>query len=158
MRGYGGPAETGLAVERGEIQMAMQSYELMSSQHPDWISDKKVNMLVQYSMTRHPKLPNVPTILDVSTTEEQKQVWSLLLKPVVLGYGFGVAQIPADRLAILRKAFDDMLKDPEFAAEAAKSNLAFEPMSGVELDKAAAEMFQANPKTVATVKLLMSPP
>ena len=57
------------------------------------------------------------------------------LKPVVVGYGFGVAPIPADRLAILRKAFDAMLKDPEFLAEAAKSNLIIEPMSGAELDK-----------------------
>ena len=158
MRGYDGPAATALAVERGEVQMAMQSRDLMMSQHPDWIRDKKVNLLVQYNLNRHPELPNVPTILDVSTTEEQKELWRLLLKPVVMGYPFGVVAIPEDRLAVLRKAFDEMLKDPDFLAEAAKTNLAIEPMSGVELDKVVAEMFEANPKTVAAVKSLMSPP
>ena len=158
MRGYTGPPETALALERGEVQMAMQSWDLLSIKHPDWIREKKINALVQYNPVRHSKLPDVPTILDVSTTEEQKQVWRQVLKPVVVGYGFGVAPIPADRLAILRKAFDDMLKDPEFLAEAAKSNLNIEPMSGAELDKVVAEMFEADPKTIATVKSLMSPP
>ena len=82
----------------------------------------------------------------------------MLLKPVVMGYPFGVAPIPADRLAILRKAFDDMIKDPEFLADAAKTSMEIEPMSGVELDKVVADMFEAEPKTVAAVKKLMSPP
>ena len=158
MRGYSGPPETALAVERGEIQMAMQSWDLLNSKHPDWIRDKTINPLVQYNPVRHAKLPNVPTILEVSTTEEQKQVWGQVLKPVVVGYGFGVAPIPADRLAILRTGFDAMLKDPELLAEAEKAKLPIEPMSGAELDKVIAEMFTADPKTMATVKKLMSPP
>ena len=158
MRGYNGPAETSLALERGEVQMALQPWDLLTSQHPDWIRDKKVNILVQYNLDRHPELPNIPTIMDVSTTQQQKDVWRLLLKPVVMGYAFGVTQIPADRLAILRKAFDDMVKDPEFQADATRSNLLLEPMSGVELDNVVADMFKADAKTVAAVKSLMSPP
>lgn len=158
MRGYSGPPETALAVERGEVQMAMQSWDLLNAKHPDWIRDKKIIPLVQYNPVRHTKLPDVPTILEVSTTDEQKQVWSQVMKPVVVGYGFGVAPIPADRLEILRKGFDAMLKDPELLAEAEKARLPIEPMSGAELDKAVAEMFTADPKTIATVKTLMSPP
>jgi tripartite-type tricarboxylate transporter receptor subunit TctC len=158
MRGYSGPPETALAVERGEVQMAMQSWDLLNNKHPDWIRDNKINALVQYNPVRHAKLPDVPTILEVSVTDEQKQVWSQVLKPVVVGYGFGVAPIPADRLAILRNAFDAMLKDPELLAEAAKAKLPIEPMSGAELDKVVAEMFEADPKTMATVKKLLSPP
>ena len=158
MRGYSGPPETALAVERGEVQMAMQSWDLLNNKHPDWIRDKKIIALVQYNPVRHAKLPDVPTILDVSTTDEQKQVWRQVLKPVVVGYGFGVAPIPADRLAILRKAFDAMLQDPELLAEAEKAKLPIEPMSGADVDKVVAEMFEADPKTMATVKKLLSPP
>jgi tripartite-type tricarboxylate transporter receptor subunit TctC len=158
MKGYKGTADTALAFERGEIQMGLQPWDLLSRKHPDWIRDKKINLLVQYNLDRHAELQNVPTIIDVSTTDDQKEVWRLLLRPVVIGYAFGVAPIPADRLAILRKAFEDMLKDPEFLAESAKANLAVEPMSGAELDKVAADMFNADPKAVATVKSLMSPP
>lgn len=156
LRGYKGTADTALAMERGEIQMAMKSWDLLRNQHPDWLRDKKINLLVQYNLTRHPELPDVPTIMDVSTTEEQKQVWGLLLRPVVIGYAYGVAPIPADRLAILRKAFDAMFKDPEFVAEAAKINLTIEPATGAELDKVAADMFKADPKAVAMVKTLMA--
>ena len=54
MRGYDGPAATALAMERGEVQMVMQSRALLASQHPDWIRDKKINVLVQYNLNRIP--------------------------------------------------------------------------------------------------------
>ena len=157
MRGYKGTADTALAFERGEIQMGLLPYDLMRTKYPTWISDKKINLLVQYNLARHPELQDVPTIVDVSTTEEQKEVWRLLLRPVVIGYAYGVAPIPDDRRAILSRAFENMLKDPEFLAEAAKINLNIEPMRGAELDKVAADMFNANSGTVATVKSLISP-
>ena len=156
MRGYKGTADTSLAFERGEIEMALKPWNVLSTQQADWIREKKINLLVQYNLERHPELPNVPTILDVSTSEQQKNVWGLLLRPVAIGYAYGVAQIPAERLAILRKAFDDMVKDPEFLAEAAKANLVIEPMSGAAVDKVAADMFRADPKTVEKVKSLMA--
>jgi hypothetical protein len=94
-----------------------------------------------------------PRCLHDRTTK--KKVWSLLLRPVAVGYAYGVAQIPAERLAILRKAFDDMLKDAEMRAEAAKMNLPIEGMSGADVDKIAAEMFNADAKTIETVKSLI---
>ena len=155
MRGYKGTADTSLAFERGEIEMALKPWNVLSSQHAEWIREKKINVLVQYNLERHPELPNVPTILDVSRNEQQKQVWGLLLRPVAIGYAYGVAQIPADRLAILRKAFDDMLKDAEMRSEGAKMNLPIEGMSGSDVDKIATEMFNADAKAIETVKSLI---
>ena len=148
MRGYKGTADTSLAFERGEIEMALKPWNVLSSQHAEWIREKKINVLVQYNLERHPELPNVPTILDVSTTEQQKKVWDLLLRPVAIGYAYGVAQIPAERLANLRKAFDDMLRDAEMRAEATKMNLPIEGMSGSDVDKIATEMFNADAKAI----------
>ena len=157
LRGYQGAQDLALAVERGELQMATMNWDLLRNQHAHWLRDKKVNILVQFNLDRHPELPDVPTILDVSKTEEQKQVWGLLLRPVVIGYSYGVVPgVPADRLAILRKAFDDMVKDPEFLAEAKKMNLPIEPETGATLDKFVATMFQVDPKNVETVKSLMA--
>jgi tripartite-type tricarboxylate transporter receptor subunit TctC len=157
LSGYQGTADTALAMERGEIQMGMMNWDLLRNQYANWLRDKKVNLLVQYNLDRHRELSNVPTIIDVSTTEEQKQVWGLLLRPVVIGYSYGVAPgVPADRLAILRKAFDDMVKDPEFTAEAQKMNLPIEPETGANLEKVVAAMFQANRSAVDTVKSLMA--
>ena len=155
LRGYKGSTDTAVAMERGEIEMALLSWELLRNQHSDWIRANKINLLVQYNPERHPEIPNVPTILDVSKTEDQKQIWRLLLKPVVTGYALGTAPgVPNDRLDILRKAFHAMIDDPQFRRDAAKINLAIEPDSAASLQAGIVDMFQADPNTVATVKSL----
>jgi tripartite-type tricarboxylate transporter receptor subunit TctC len=157
LTGYKGTSDTALAIERGEVQMAMMSWDLLRNQRAEWLRDKKINLLVQYNTDRHPEIANVPTIFEVSKTEEQKQIWSLILQPVVIGYSIGVApDVPADRLAILRKAYEAMVKDQEFLDDAKKVNLPIEPMSGEGLGKAVAEMFKADASAVETAKTLMS--
>lgn len=156
LTGYKGTADTALAIERGEVQMAMMSWDLLRNQRSEWVRDKKINLLVQYNVNRHPEIAQVPTIFEVSKTEEQKQIWRLVLQPVVIGYAIGVAPgLPADRLAMLRKAYLAMIADDEFKAEAGKMNLPIEPMSGEDLGKVVLEMFQAEPRVVETAKTLM---
>jgi tripartite-type tricarboxylate transporter receptor subunit TctC len=158
LRGYKGSTDTAIALERGEIEMVLQPWELLRNQHSDWLREKKVNVLVQYNAERHPELSNVPTILDVSKTDAQKQVWRLLLKPVVTGYAFGTAPgVPQDRLDTLRKAFQAMMDDQQFRLDAAKMNLAIEPDSAASLQAGVVDMFQGEPNTVATVKSLILP-
>jgi tripartite-type tricarboxylate transporter receptor subunit TctC len=155
--GYKGTADTTLALERGEIDMASKNWELIRTQHIDWLKDKKVNLVVQFGLTRHPELPNVPTILDVSKTEEQKQVWRVILSPVAIGYAYSVAPgVPADRVAMLRKAFDEMLKDADFKADAEKAKLDLEPASGADLEQSVQAMFKADAGAVAVVKSLLA--
>lgn len=156
LRGYQGTADTALALERGEIEMAMKNWDLIRNQHGDWLRDKKINLLVQYNLQRHRELPDLPTILDVSKTEEQKQVWRLLLSPVAIGYALSMAPgIPADRVTILRKAFDAMMQDPELKADAEKAKLELESMSGENLELAVQAMFKADAAAVAQAKELL---
>ena len=158
LRGYQGTADTALAMERGEIEMAMKNWDLIRNQHADWLRDKKINLLVQYNLSRHPELPNVPTILDVARTEEEKQVWRLLLSPIAIGYALAMApDNPADRVAILRKAFDAMVKDPEFIADAEKAKLSIDPLPGSEIDKQVKVMFAADAKAVSAATDLLKP-
>jgi len=158
LRGYQGTADTALAMERGEIEMAMKNWELIRNQHADWLRDKKINLLVQYNLDRHRGLPDVPTILDVSKTEEQKQVWRVLLSPVAIGYALSMAPgVPDDRVATLRKAFDAMATDPEFRADAEKAKLEIDPMSGADLEKPVQAMFKADANAVAAAKALLAP-
>jgi len=155
--GYRGTAEATLALERGEIDMALKNWELIRNNHDDWLKDKKINLIVQYNLERHPELPNVPTILDVSKTEQQKQVWRVLLSPVAIGYALSMAPgVPADRVAIVRKAFDAMVKDPEFKGDAEKAKLDLEPASGEQLEQSVQAMFKADAAAVAEVKALLA--
>jgi tripartite-type tricarboxylate transporter receptor subunit TctC len=154
--GYSGTAETTLALERGEIDMAMQNWEFLRRNNADWIKEKKINMIVQYGTRRHPELPDVPTIMELAKTEEQKQVWTLFLMSGGIGYSLTFPpDVPADRVALVRKAFLAMAKDPEIAAEAAKMNLPIEPVGGEELAKTVDSVYKLEPAAVSKAKALL---
>ena len=154
--GYSGTAETTMALERGEIDMAMQNWEFLRRNNADWIKDKKINMIVQYATQRHPELPNVPTIMELSKTEEQKQVWTLFLMSGDIGYSLTMpADVPAERVALVRKAFDAMAKDADMQAEAARLNLPVDPISGQELVKKVDSVFALEPAAINKAKALM---
>jgi tripartite-type tricarboxylate transporter receptor subunit TctC len=154
--GYSGTAETTMALERGEIDMAMQNWEFLRRNNADWIKEKKINMIVQYATQRHRELPDVPTIMELSKTEEQKQVWTLLLMSGDIGYSLTMpADVPADRVALVRKAFDEMAKDAEMQAEASKLNLPVDPIGGQELKKTVESVFQLEPSAINKAKTLL---
>jgi tripartite-type tricarboxylate transporter receptor subunit TctC len=154
--GYSGTAETTLALERGEIDMAMQNWEFLRRNNADWIREKKINMIVQYGDKRHPELPNVPTIMELSKTDEQRQTWSLFLTGGSIGYSltFG-PEVPADRVALVRKAFTAMAADPEFKAEAAKLNLPVEPVAGEDLAKSVDAVFKLEAGAINKAKAIL---
>jgi tripartite-type tricarboxylate transporter receptor subunit TctC len=154
--GYSGTAETTLALERGEIDMAMQNWEFLRRNNADWLRDKKINLIVQYGEKRHSELPNVPTIMELAKTDEQRQVWSLFLMSGGIGYSLAMTPgVPADRVALVRKAFLEMAKDPELQAEAAKANLPIEPIGGEALEKSIQAVFKLEPAAIEKAKSLL---
>jgi tripartite-type tricarboxylate transporter receptor subunit TctC len=154
--GYKGTAETTLALERGEIDMALQNWENLRRNSVDWLRDKKINLIVQYGLQRHPELPDVPSIMELAKNEEQRQVWTLLLRPSTIGYSLALPPgVPADRVALLRKAFTDMANDPGMRAEAEKINLPVEPVSGETLEQSVHSLFKIDPKAVDQAKALL---
>ena len=141
--GYPSTTAVNLAIERGEVEGISQSWSTLRTQHPDWIRDKKVNLLVQMSMTKDPDLPDVPLIADMIgpknlkpeyTAADGETLWRIMLaqkamgRPYVIGPG-----VPADRVAMLRKAFNDTLKDKEFLDEAAKAKVDIVSVGGDEI-------------------------
>jgi tripartite-type tricarboxylate transporter receptor subunit TctC len=154
--GYSGTNETTVALERGEVDMAMQNWEFLRSRNADWLRDKKVNLIVQYGLQRHPELPDVPTIVEMSTTSEQKQVWELFLKSGTIGYSLTMPPgVPADRVALVRKAFNDMAKDPGLIAEADRMSLPVEPLAGEKLQETVRSMFEIEPASLAKAKTIL---
>ena len=148
--GYPGGNDINLAMERGEVQgRCGWSWSSVGATHPAWIKDKKIKILVQLSLAKHPELPDVPLIMDFAKTEEQKRILRLIFARQVMGRPFlAPPGIPADRLAALRKAFMDTMKDPNYLAEANKSELEITPVSGEEIQKLVEEVYQT-PKEVA---------
>jgi tripartite-type tricarboxylate transporter receptor subunit TctC len=134
IKGYPGTTGSILAMERGETEGAHATLENLLFGKADWIRDKKISVIVQYAQARHPAFPNVPAMVEVGKTAEDKQVLGLFGSTADIGRSLMTPPgIPADRLAVLRKGFAAMLADPAFKAELEKRNMEFGPMSGEEL-------------------------
>ena len=105
--GYPGGNDIVLAMERGELQgRCGWSWSSIKATHGSWIAEKQLNMLVQLSLQKHPDLPDVPLIVDLAKTDEQRQILKLIFARQVMGRPFlAPPGIPADRAAALRKAF-----------------------------------------------------
>jgi tripartite-type tricarboxylate transporter receptor subunit TctC len=141
--GYAASAETMLAVERGEIHGHLgTTWTNLKISHPDWLAEKKVKLIAQFGSKPAAELPDVPLMINYVIDPEDKKALELFLKRQETGKPFFVPPgVPADRLAILRKAFDSAVRDPAFLAEAEKGQLdVTEPMSGQEIETYVAAM------------------
>jgi tripartite-type tricarboxylate transporter receptor subunit TctC len=147
--GYHGTAPLILAMERGETEgLCGLSWNTIKSRHPQWIKDKTINVLVQAALKKEDDLPNVPLVLDLTKTEEQRQIIKLFVASQETARPFAAPPgIPADRKAALITAFDRTMKDPEFLAEAQKLNLDVNPLSAKTIDDLLAELY-ATPKPI----------
>ena len=130
--GYTGSNEIALAMEKGEVEAnAATSIVTLLSQRPDLMRDKKLSVLFAVSLERHPAFPEAPAIGEMGTTPEAKAVFRLLASSMDIGRTvIAPPGLPAPRVAGLRRAFDAMMADPTFLAEAQKRGLDIEPMTG----------------------------
>ncbi len=148
IRGYSG-GDLMLAVERGEVQGRCGfGWASLKATKPDWIQNKKINILAQFSFKPHPELPDVPIMMDMVSKPEDKRALQLIFATQEMGRPFAAPPgIPADRAAALRQAFQSALKDSELQAEAKKQNLEIDPISGEEITKLLVDLYET-PKDI----------
>lgn len=137
--GYPGGNDINLAMERGEVGgRGSNSWASWKSTRPQWLAEKKVIILVQVGVKRHPELADIPTLQDLAKNEADRQVLlfisadTAISRPLVTSAG-----VPRERVEALRRALDATMKDPEFLAEAEKSKTDISPMTGDEAQKIA---------------------
>jgi tripartite-type tricarboxylate transporter receptor subunit TctC len=148
VQGYAGSADKRLAVERGEIDGDCGGW---TSVPEDWLRDKKINVLVRLSPTLVPGMDSsVPFGGDLVKNDGDRRIYDFLTAPERLGRLFMVPEkVPADRVAILRRAFDQMVADPAFRADAQRIKLLVTPMNGDEVARRIADLY-ATPADVVT--------
>jgi tripartite-type tricarboxylate transporter receptor subunit TctC len=138
--GYKGTAAVMLAMERGEVEGLSSTYDGLKTQRQDWLKSKRVNIVVQYLLRRHRDLPDVPTSAEVARTPEQATILRTVSSASDIGkFILTTPDVPADRVAALRAAFDSVIKDPDFLAEAAKLRIEIDPLTGAALQKIVGE-------------------
>jgi tripartite-type tricarboxylate transporter receptor subunit TctC len=144
--GYKGSAEAQLAVERGEAEGHSTAWTAVKVAHPDWLSAHKINILVQYALKPHPELPDVPVVVDLARNDEQRAILRTVMNATEVGTSFMTTPgVPPKRVAMLRRAFDETMKDPDFLAEAARLKLTVNPLDGAELQNLVAEVSNLPP-------------
>ena len=148
--GYPGGNDIDLAMERGEVMgRCGWSWSSVTATHQNWIDEKRINVLVQLSLSRHPDLPNVPLIMDFAKSNAEKQIFKLVFARQPMGRPFLMPPgIPADRMVAVRKAFMDTMKDGEFLADAEKMKLEINPVSGDAVQEIVQQVYQT-PKSIA---------
>jgi tripartite-type tricarboxylate transporter receptor subunit TctC len=148
--GYRSANEVLLAMERGEIDMVgATGISTVIAKHGERLKDGTVRLIYQSALTRHPEIPNVPTIGEVALGKEERQILDLFSSGSAIGRALiAPAGLPAERAAVLRRAMAAALADPELIAFAKKSNLMLEPGSAEEVEDIVRTVL-ATPKNVA---------
>jgi tripartite-type tricarboxylate transporter receptor subunit TctC len=140
--GYKGGHEIDLALERGEIAVrGSATWDEIRGDYPHWVKEKKIALLMQNSLKKHPDLPDVPRFVDFARTPEQRQLLDLMGKIAAVGRPWLTNRdVPADRVKALRGGFSATMKDEKFLSEAKRLRLEIDPLTGDELQAMAQEL------------------
>lgn len=157
--GYKGTGDTTLAMERGELQgMGDWSWSNVKTRRPDYLRDKKVRVLLQVSSEKLDDLPDVPLARDLVRNDEDRKIMDLFLAQKAAARPVAAPpNVPAERVKALRTAFERMINDDQFKADAKAQKLDIDPTPAEEIDKVI-ELFATTPDEIGQkLKVAISP-
>ncbi len=147
--GYVG-ADIPIAMERGEVHGRCVSWSSIRAQTPHWLEEKRLNFLVQLSLDPIEELKGVPMVLDLAETQEQKDIFSLIIAPQQMGRPFVMGPgVPAERVAIMRKAFYAVAEDARFIKALENQRLDVALLRGERMEEMIAQALKTPPEVVA---------
>jgi len=156
--GYRGSGEIMLAMERGEAEGVCLSWDTLKTLKPDWLADGRLKPIVQMGLQRIAELKDVPTASEHASTEIDRQMLTLYFGPNEMGRPYmGPPNVPKDRLAAIRRAFDATMTDPAYLAEARSQKMDVDPMTGEEMETLIRSFYSSTPELVARLKAAIEP-
>lgn len=156
--GYPSARDFVLASERGETDGGTSTYVGLLQMFSAYLRDRKLNILVQFSTRRDRFMPDIPTVIELTSDPRTIEVFKLLVATDEIGRSlFTTPNVPPARLSMLRSAFQAMLGDPEFRAEAEQLKLPLAARTGEDMQQVVADTFEAAPATLATLREIIKP-
>jgi tripartite-type tricarboxylate transporter receptor subunit TctC len=155
--GYKGTGPIRLAFDSGEVDGVCNAWESFKSTWRKQLDAGDVNLVLQATVKGHPELPNMPVAFDFLRTEEARKLFQVVVRvhgPSTRPYFFPPGT-PKERVQILRKAYVDTMKDPEFLADSKKAKLDLDPDDGAGLERNVKEIFDLEPALVAKLKEIL---
>jgi tripartite-type tricarboxylate transporter receptor subunit TctC len=143
IRGYGSSPEIALAMERGEIAGALNTYSSLMFKQPNWLKEDKVRVVVQLSDSPFTPLKDVPMALDLVKNDDDRRILEVVLAKSKMARPYFMANgVPTERVAAIRRAFLSMLADPRYLEDATRAGLLVSPVSGEEVQKIIGRVYQ----------------
>jgi len=158
--GYPGQNEALVAMERGELDgYPSVFYSALSSTRPTWLAEKKARAIVQYGPEKLAELGDVPFVPDLVGDPKDKLLMQAALAPLSIGRPLLMPpDVPAERVAAMRKALGETFADPDFLADAVKIGLSVNsPRSGEELLQVIERAYQTPPRLIDRLRQLNNP-
>ncbi len=154
VNGYQGASDAILAMERGEVDgFCPWSWTSIETTRPTWLAEKKIIPFLQMGLRKDPKHPDVPLALDLAKSKQDAEALELMMSPSLFARPFTAPpDIPKERLAALRQAFADTLRDSDLLADAAKSKFAIDHVSGEEIEDQLRKVYSIPRDVVERVK------
>lgn len=147
-----------IAFENGEVDGHTIGYQTLLARKAYWLEKNIARPMIQFGRTgRHPALADVPTARELAKTPEQLATIEFVEAPLMIGYPFALPPgVPADRVAIMQKAFQDTMNDPEFQAEMIKQKLEFTPKDGKTIAELVAQLAKTPESVIKRYKALVA--
>jgi hypothetical protein len=148
--GYQGTPDLSLAIERGEVEGRLGwCWDCLKQDKPDWVKDKKITVLLQFAFAKHPELPDAPLVMDLAKNEADRQIMQLAFGNLEMARPFLMPpDVPAERVAALRAAFEATAKDPAFLDEARKLNVPINLARSQEIETLLRDVYATPPPVV----------
>ena len=152
--GYESTPKIHLAMERGELHgNGATNWSTLKALNSNWLEEKKVRLLVQWALKPHPELGTVPLIFDAAKNEADRAALNLVVTRLEYGRPFFMPpNVPAERVAALRRAFDATMKDPGYLADADRLKIDVEPLTGEDVARLVEQVSRTPAETVARVR------
>jgi tripartite-type tricarboxylate transporter receptor subunit TctC len=124
----------------------------------EWVSSRKIKPIIQFALTRHPELPDVPAIMEFAASDLDRDALRVILLPTFFGFPFAAPPhlLPEVR-NLLRTAFERMVEDQQFLEEARKIKLDILPVRGADMERAVRAAYAASPEAITRAKQLIAP-
>ena len=159
VQGFQGPTSAQLALERGEVEAIVKPWSSIKSSTPDWLRDKKIYLLVQYTRQRHRELPDVPAVVDLAQDDAQRQIFALFSAGSALGTSMlAPPGLTPATVAMLRQAFVETMRDPALVEEVRRSAVDIDPLPGDEVLKIVGSTFDIGPDVLERARKLSPQP
>ncbi len=158
--GYPGGSKVNIAMERGEVGgRGSNLWASWQSTRPHWLAEKKIIILAQVGLKRHPDLKDVPLLQELVTDPLDKKAMIFISSDTAIARSIVTTpDTPPERVAALRKAFDQVVKDPELLAEAKKSKQDMSPMSGEDVQKVVNSIVDTPKEVIERAKTVLVNP